>query len=128
VSALTWRDAAMQHAKQQDPNESCGLLVELESDAVIYWPCRNMANSGEEFAMDPLDYAAAEDSGTVLAIIHSHPGGSIEPSRLDIRGIQLSGLSWFIIDPRTEQWSDEYHPSVWAASEVHRAASIQGSN
>ena len=54
----------MQHAKQQDPNESCGLLVELAPDAVIYWPCRNMANSGEEFAMDPLNYAAAEDSGT----------------------------------------------------------------
>ena len=107
-----WRKAAMLHAQEQDPKESCGLLVELAPDAVIYWPCENLANSGEEFSMDPLDFAAAEDSGTVLAVIHSHPGGSLNLSTMDEKGLRLSGLSWFILDPRSEQWSDEYHPPV----------------
>lgn len=111
-----WRDDAMQHAKQQDPKESCGLLVQLPpNDALIYWPCANLANSGQEFALNPLDYAAAEDAGIVKAVIHSHPGGSLQPSIMDIRGIKLSRLSWFIIDPHSEQWSDEYHPSLWTA-------------
>ena len=120
-----WRDDAMQHAKDQDPHESCGLLVQLKpDDDLIYWPCRNMANSGEHFDMHPLDYAAAEDAGMVLAIIHSHPAGGVQPSRMDVRGIELSGLSWFIIDPCTEQWSDEYHPSVRSTGQDHWAARI----
>lgn len=80
-----------------------------------------MADSSEEFAMHPLDYAAAEDAGTVLAVIHSHPGGSVQPSDHDKQGIKLSGLSWFIIEPCTEQWSDEYYPAVRPAGEANRA-------
>jgi len=122
---MNWRDAAMEHAKRMDPCESCGLLVQFD-EGQIYWPCRNMAESGAEFQLDPLDYAAAEDSGTVLAVIHSHPGQSVEPSDLDWRNMQLSALSWFIIEPRAGLWSDEYNPSLWAASTVPGAADLYG--
>jgi len=114
---MNWREAAMEHARRMDPVESCGLLVQFD-EGEIYWPCRNLADSDEEFQLDPLDYATAEDCGKVLALIHSHPGQSVEPSDLDWRNMQLSTMSWFIIEPRTGRWSDEYDPSLWNAGEI----------
>lgn len=49
-----------------------------------YFPCRNLAVVPEEnFVLCPEDYAAAEDWGTVIAIVHSHPDATTQPSELD---------------------------------------------
>jgi hypothetical protein len=49
-----------------------------------YFPCRNLAPAPEDnFVLCPEDYAAAEDWGTVTAIVHSHPDATTQPSELD---------------------------------------------
>ena len=40
---MTWKNAAMAHAKEQDPKESCGLLIEIKGKEK-YFPCKNLSN------------------------------------------------------------------------------------
>ena len=70
---MTWKNAAMTHAKEQDPKESCGLLIEIKGKEK-YFPCKNLSNwSYQCFIIDPDDFVKAEETGNILAVIHSHP-------------------------------------------------------
>ena len=54
---MSWRDVALAHAKDQDPKESCGLLIEIKGKEK-YYPCKNLSIwSNQCFIIDPIDYA-----------------------------------------------------------------------
>ncbi|MDX7989152.1 peptidase P60 [Xenorhabdus sp. 12] len=91
VSAIT------DHAQAEYPNECCGLVIQ-NSRKQQYVPCRNTAPSPtEQFSLHPEDYANAEDTGTIVAIVHSHPDATTQPSQLDIAQCDLSQLPWVIV-------------------------------
>ena len=53
---MTWRDAALQDAKDRDPWESVGLVVVVKGRE-RYWPCRNMSHNMQDmFVLNPEDY------------------------------------------------------------------------
>ena len=107
---MTWKQDALVHAKDQDPKESCGLLIDVKGKEK-YYPCKNLSSYSQQcFIIDPEDYAKAEDSGKVLAVIHSHPVTPPVASQADMISCEESGLVWHIVNPKTEQWGF-YKPS-----------------
>tara|TARA_X000001388_G_scaffold53186_1_gene38785 strand:+ start:721 stop:1689 length:969 start_codon:yes stop_codon:yes gene_type:complete len=99
----TWQEQALHHAKTSLPEESCGLVIDVDN-RIEYFPCKNIAIEGaNSFTIDPEDWAKAEETGTVLHICHSHPNGDLTASEEDIKNCDFLGLSWFIFDPENDK-------------------------
>ena len=101
---MNWKDAALAHAKDQDPKESCGLLLNIKGKEK-YFPCRNLSMTAFQcFIIDPEDYIKADNTGDIIAVVHSHPVTPPVPSQSDKVACEQSGLVWHIVNPKTESW------------------------
>ena len=99
-----WKEAALSHAKIEDPKESVGLLLNIKGKE-RYYPCNNLSMSSYQcFVLDPEDYVRADNTGEITAIIHSHTTTPPTPSQADLVGCENSNLPWHIVNPKTEQW------------------------
>jgi proteasome lid subunit RPN8/RPN11 len=68
---MTWKDDALIHAKEQDPKESCGLLLNIRGKEK-YFPCQNLSITSHQcFIMNPEDYVVADSIGEIIGIVHS---------------------------------------------------------
>jgi len=103
------KEQALTHAKEDFPRESVG-LVHVVKGKNRYFKCQNIAATPDEhFVLDPKDYLKAEQRGEITAVIHSHPKTNPKPSSADKVACEASGLPWFIVNPKTEEWSS-YQP------------------
>ena len=101
---MNWKEAALAHAKDQDPKESCGLLLNIKGKE-RYYPCRNLSMTAFQcFIIDPEDYIRADNTGDIIAVIHSPPVTPPVPSQSDKVACEQSGLVWHIVNPKTESW------------------------
>ena len=101
---MNWKKSALIHAKEQDPKESCGLLLNIKGKE-SYHPCRNLSMTQHQcFIIDPEDYVKADNRGEIIAVIHSHPITPPSPSQADKVSCEQSGLVWHIVNPKTEEW------------------------
>lgn len=101
-----------EHAAASHPSEACGLIVQA-GHSQRYVPCRNIhPEPTEHFELAPQDYAAAEDAGQVLAVVHTHPDATSRPSKLDSAQCDAMGLPWYILSwPENDLRRVE--PDVW---------------
>ena len=86
------RAAIAEHARQEAPNESCGLVLLRDGRAERYERGVNGAASPYRFELevDP-ELWFAEDEGYELGVLHSHVSSPPRPSRTDVENVGL----WF---------------------------------
>jgi len=101
------RAAILSHARAEYPREACGLLVAHPGGKTAYRPCRNAAEakSTDHFILHPEDYAAAEDSGKIVGVVHSHPDARPTPSMADRVACEATGMPWHIVSVPGEEWA-----------------------
>jgi proteasome lid subunit RPN8/RPN11 len=85
------REQIAEHAREEAPNEACGLLLLDGDTAVEYVPATNAAASPYRFELflDPGRWADIGDTGFDQAVVHSHPSSPPRPSRTDVENIGL---------------------------------------
>lgn len=102
--AKTTMEQIFAHADAEAPRECCGLLI-TAGKKQVYIPCKNEAVGSENFQLSAADFAAAEDQGKVLAVVHSHPNAAPTPSMADRVSCEATGLPWLIVGgERSKFW------------------------
>ena len=78
------------HAREEQPNEACGLVAFRDGRAERYLPARNGAASPYRFELEIAPESwFLEDDGYELAVFHSHISSPPRPSRTDVENIGL---------------------------------------
>ena len=99
------REAMAEHARDESPNEACGLVVLKDGVAERYVAGRNAAESPYRFELDvPPETWFLEDEGFELAVFHSHLSSPPRPSRTDVENVGLwVGRPYLIYTVRTDE-------------------------
>lgn len=82
-------DELIAHAREDLPNECCGLVGGRNGEAMVVHRVENSAASPLRYEMDPKAqydaYTAIEEAGLeLLAIYHSHTKSAAYPSQTDV--------------------------------------------
>lgn len=80
------RQALVEHARAEEPNEACGLVVVRDGVALRYEPGVNLDASPYRFRIKPADPATLflEDEGFEIGLLHSHISAPAKPSKTDV--------------------------------------------
>jgi len=99
------RETLAAHARDESPNEACGVVVLRDGVAERYVAGRNAAASPYRFELDvPPETWFLEDEGYELAVFHSHLSSPPRPSRTDVENVGLwAGRPYLIYTVRTDE-------------------------
>jgi len=96
------REQIAAHARDEAPNESCGLVLLEDGRAVEYVRAVNKAASPYRFELylDPQQWADIEHE---QGVVHSHLSSPPRPSRTDVENVGLwEGRPYLIYAVRTD--------------------------
>jgi proteasome lid subunit RPN8/RPN11 len=108
----TMVDEMIQHARDDMPNECCGIITGKNGTAVTFHRTRNAEASPFRYSIDPRDILKVEremDDAElqVLVIYHSHVASEAYPSPTDVRLSQWPGT-----DPPLDLYPGAYYVLV----------------
>jgi proteasome lid subunit RPN8/RPN11 len=96
-------DQMVAHAREEAPDECCGLVAVRDGEAIEVRPMRNEAASPLKFEVDGLAVLRASDEfeaagAQIGAIYHSHTRTAPYPSQTDINfAAGWPGVEWVIV-------------------------------
>ncbi len=116
------------HAREETPNECCGILAGKEGQVLRLYRAVNAEQSPYRYNIDPQElyriYSETQRLGwEFLAVYHSHPKSEAYPSPTDVSRSQLPGA-----EKAVDAWPNACHLIVSLAdpeSPVMRAFRIQ---
>ena len=97
------RDAVIDHARAEAPNECCGVVAVRDGTAVAVHRLENAAASPFRFEVDGIALhrllTEIEDAGDELGVIyHSHTRSEPVPSQTDVNfAAHWPGVEWLIV-------------------------------
>ena len=104
-------DQIVAQARDEAPNECCGIVATRDGEAVELFKTRNAAASPLRYEIDSKDllhaYTAIDDAGLDVGIIyHSHTRSAPKPSQTDINLARFPDAVYLIVgvqDPGREE-------------------------
>ncbi len=113
----SYADEIVAHAREDDPNECCGILAGKDTQVVKLYRIANTARSPYRYLMDPQEQLNAmldlERNGCeILAFYHSHTHTAAYPSSIDVRMALQSG--WLDVIYLLVSLMDKAHPTLRA--------------
>ncbi len=95
-------DEMVRYALKIYPFEACGILAGSRWNTEIFYPMKNIDNSGEHFMMEPEEqFGVVKDIRKkkleMIGIFHSHPATPARPSEEDIRLALTPGVVYLIL-------------------------------
>ena len=108
-------DEMIEHAREEDPNECCGILVGISNSVIKVHKITNDAKSPYRYVMNPqqqLDVLLDCDKNDLdmIAFYHSHTHSEAYPSDTDVRMALQSG--WLDIIYILVSLEDKLNPVV----------------
>ena len=104
--------ALIEHAKSEDPKESCALLIGNETDegwnVKEIFLTENMDDSKINFTISPeqeleVDTIAKKKDMEIVCIFHSHPNSDAIPSSTDKKFMSVNPFPWIIYSCETDE-------------------------
>jgi len=98
-------DAMIEHARQEFPNECCGLLAGLQGRVELLLRGRNVDHSPYTYKLDPQEqlqlFKQMDARGLdLLGIYHSHTQSAAYPSRTDVAQAYYPDAAYVIVSLR----------------------------
>ena len=110
-------DEMVTHAREDLPNECCGILAGREGRVLKLYRMTNVEASPFRFSMDPgeivkVDTEAGDNDWDLLAIYHSHTRSEAYPSDTDVRIAGGTAELWPDVRYVLVSLMDEDNPQV----------------
>ena len=102
----------IEHAKSEDPKESCALLIGSDTDegwnVKEVFLTENMDDSKINFTISPeeelkVDTIARKKDMEIVCIFHSHPDSDAIPSGTDKKFMSVNPFPWIIYSCETDE-------------------------
>jgi len=85
----------LEHFESSYPKEGCGVIGVIKGKKK-WFPCINLADTDEDFLIDPKEYIQIKKQADIIAIVHNHINCSNEPSKNDIKYCNSIGIPYYI--------------------------------
>ncbi len=92
---IQFLDDIEKHFSEWYPREGCGILAVIKGE-LQWFPCNNVAEDEDDFIIDSSQYIEVSQRGDIVAVVHSHPDASCEPSQSDIDYCNATGIKYYI--------------------------------